>query len=157
MRHPDPISLSIEFSVVVSILMALYSTPSAQAADIAGKAQIADDATINIAGWTIQLEGILAPVFTKQCGPAANEWHCGKEAALVLADIFGRIWVECDLRDARTLQRLVGVCPVGRPKGRDLGAWMVKRGWTRAAGHCAAMEEATKTSGIGLCRCTRPR
>ena len=101
MRHPDPIRLSIEFRVVVSILMALYSTPSAQAADIADKARIVEGAPINIAGWTIQLEEILAPVFTKQCGPAANEWHCGKEADFVLADMFGRNWVECDLRDAR--------------------------------------------------------
>ena len=54
----------------------------------------------------------------------------------------------CDLRDAGTLQHLVGVCRVGGPKGRDLCTWMVKRGWARAAGRYAALENAAKASGI---------
>ena len=55
MRTPDLMRLSIEFRMVVSILMALYGATSAFAADISGKAQIVDGATISIAGQTIRL------------------------------------------------------------------------------------------------------
>jgi endonuclease YncB( thermonuclease family) len=157
MRTPKPMRPPIEFCAIVAVLLALYSAPPVYAADISGKAKIVDGDTIIIARQTIQLEGISTPAFTERCGPAEIESHCGQEAAFALADMVGRTWVECDLRDAGTLQRLVGVCRVGGPKGRDLGAWMVKRGWARSAGRYAALEKAAKASGIDLWRGPRPK
>lgn len=133
-------------------LSALFIASPAAAADISGKAEIIDGGTIVIAGQTIQLDGIIAPAFADLCGLAEDKWRCGQEAAFALADAIGRSWVECDIRDAGTLQRRVGVCRVGGPKGRDLSAWMVEQGWARATTGYASLEQAAKAAGKGLWR-----
>ena len=133
-------------------LSVLFIASPAAAADISGKAEIIDGGTIVIAGQTIQLQGIIVPAFADLCGSAEVKWHCGQEAAFALADAIERSWVECDIRDAGTLQTRVGVCRVGGPKGRDLGAWMVEQGWARAAAGFASLEKAAKAAGRGLWR-----
>ena len=136
----------------VGCLSALFIASSAAAADISGKAEVIDGGTIVIAGQTIQLDGIIAPGFAELCGSAEHKWHCGQEAAFALADAIGRSWVECDIRDAGTLRRRVGVCRVGGPKGRDLGAWMAAQGWARNTAGYTALEKAAKAAGKGLWR-----
>lgn len=131
----------------------LLCAPPTSGADLTGKAEIVDGETIVIAGQEIRLHGIDAPTLGEICDAEGVPWHCGQEAAFALAAAIGRTWVDRDIRDAGTLRRIVAVCRVGGPKGRDLGAWLVRGGWARAAiADYATQEKAAQDASLGLWR-----
>ena len=143
-------------AIMGSILALFFFAPFARAADITGKPDIVAGDTLVIAGTQIRLYGIDAPAYETTCSAGGKPWFCGQEAAFALADAVGRTWVECDLKDAGTLEVMVGVCRVGGPIGRDLGAWMVSEGWARADRNVAPgygpLEDAAKAKGLGIWR-----
>ncbi len=141
--------------VTVFIIALLYLTPT-YAGDIAGKARIIDGDTIEIAGQRIRLHGIDTPEFDQVCQANGKTWLCGQEATIALADAIGRTWVECDKRDTDKYGRMVAVCRVGGPKGRDLNAYMVTEGWALAyrkySTDYVAAEEDAKDAKRGMWR-----
>ena len=125
-------------------------------ADITGKPQIIDGDTIDIGGQRIRLHGMDAPEAEQTCEANGTRWRCGQESTWALANIIGRTWVTCVERDRDQYGRVVAVCKVGGPKGRDIGAWMVSDGWALAyrkySKDYVAMEDAARGAGNGLWR-----
>jgi endonuclease YncB( thermonuclease family) len=125
-------------------------------ADISGKPEIIDGDTIAIAGQRIRLHGIDTPETAQVCEIEGKAWRCGQEATFALADVISRTWVDCVERDKDRYGRIVAVCKVGGPKGRDLGAYMVSQGWALAyrkySTDYVANEDAARTAQKGLWR-----
>ncbi len=129
---------------------------TAQAAEITGKPDIIDGDTIEIAGQRIVLHGIDAPEPKQICKADGHAWQCGEHATFALANVIGRTWVECDIKGTDNRDRIVAVCRVGGPKGKDLSAHMVAEGMALAdrktSGEYVKQEEAAKAAGKGLWR-----
>lgn len=126
------------------------------AADITGKPQVLDGNTIEMAGQVIRLFGIDAPEQKQICKADGHSWRCGEHATFALADIIGRTWVDCDKKDLDPQGRLIAVCRVGGPKGKDLGAHMVAEGMALAdrktSNNYVADEDAARAAKKGLWR-----
>ncbi len=99
--------------------------PAVALADMTGQASVVDGDTIEIHGTRIRLHGIDAPESGQLCYIGGRRWQCGKDAALVLADLIDRQPVTCQERDRDRYGRIVAVCRVA---GEDLGAWLVTNG-----------------------------
>ena len=69
-------------------LLTLIASPAS--ADIAGTASVIDGDTIEIHGQRIRFHGIDAPESRQTCVAGGEEWRCGQEAALALAELIGR-------------------------------------------------------------------
>lgn len=127
-------------------------------ADISGKPRIIDGDTIDIGGLRIRLHGMDAPENAQTCVTNGKPWRCGQEATWALANIIGRTWVTCQARDKDRYGRIVAICKVGGPRGRDIGAWMVANGWALAyrkySEDYADNEDAAREAGVGLWRGT---
>ena len=123
---------------------------------LTGVPRIIDGDTIRIGNTRIRLHGIDAPEAKQTCTAGGKEWRCGQEATFALANIIGRTWVDCVERDRDRYGRIVAVCRVGGPKGKDLGAWMVSEGWALAYRKYSldyvAAEDAARKAGRGLWR-----
>jgi len=141
--------------ICLSALAALHLTPAASAADLIGQASIIDGDTIEIHGQRIRLFGIDAPEHDQLCEAGGNQYRCGQQAALALADQIGRQTVDCAPRDVDQYGRFVAVCSAG---GEDLNAWMVRNGWALAYRHYSAAyvpdEDAAHLAGLGIWRGT---
>ena len=139
-----------------ALILILVSTFLAHAADISGKPRVIDGDTISIAGQRIRLHGIDTPESEQLCDADGKQWRCGKEATFALADAIGRTWVDCLERDKDRYGRIVAICKVGGPNGRDLGGYMVSEGWALAyrkySTDYVKQEDAAKAAGKGLWR-----
>lgn len=139
-----------------SLLVGLCFAPPTFAADITGKARVIDGDTIEILGQRIRLHGIDTPESKQTCQANGKAWQCGQEATFALAEAIGRSWVECERKDTDRYGRMVAVCRVGGPKGRDLNAYMVAEGWALAyrkySKNYVKQEDAARTAGKGLWR-----
>jgi endonuclease YncB( thermonuclease family) len=136
--------------------LALFVWIAPAHADLNGKPQIIDGDTIDIGGQRIRLHGMDAPESAQTCEVNGKPWRCGQEATWALANIIGRTWVTCVERDRDRYDRVVAVCKVGGPKGRDIGAWMVSDGWALAyrkySKDYVGDEDAAREAGNGLWR-----
>ena len=134
----------------------MLASPPSAIAPISGKPRIIDGDTIEVAGQRIRLHGIDTPEAKQTCKADGKQWRCGQEATFALANIIGRTWVDCVERDRDRYGRIVAVCRVGGPKGKDLGAWMVSEGWALAYRKYSldyvAAEDAARKAGRGLWR-----
>ena len=137
--------------IVASLIMA----SPAFAADLIGQASIIDGDTIEIHGQRIRLFGIDAPEHDQLCEAGGNQYRCGQQAALALADQIGSRTVDCVPRDVDQYGRVVAVCSA---VGEDLNAWMVRNGWALAYRHYSTAyvpdEDAAHLAGDGIWRGT---
>ena len=137
-------------------LTALLVWAAPALAEITGQARIIDGDTIEFAGQRIRLHGIDTPEAKQICKADGKQWRCGQEATFALANIIGRTWVDCVERDRDRYGRIVAVCWIGGPKGRDIDAWMVEQGWALAyrkySKDYVAAEDTARKASRGLWR-----
>ena len=109
--------------IVLALLPGLAET-------LTGVASVVDGDTLEIHGERIRLHGIDAPESAQRCHrPDGAPWRCGQKAAFALADRIDRQTVRCQGKERDRYGRLVAVC---YHQGKDLNAWMVRRGWALA-------------------------
>jgi endonuclease YncB( thermonuclease family) len=96
---------------------------------IAGRAEIIDGDSFEIADKGVRLFGIDAPEGRQSCTRDGRSWACGNEAARKLRSLVGDRTVTCTQRDVDTYGRMVAVCRSG---AADLGAEMVRAGFATA-------------------------
>ena len=117
----------------VLILGALLATVTASGVaappSVVGVASVIDGDTLNIHGQRIRLHGIDAPESGQSCEKDGQQYRCGQQAALALADKVGRATVRCEQRAIDRYKRIVGICRLG---AEDINAWMVLQGWAIA-------------------------
>lgn len=128
--------------------------PSGSAhADVSGLARAIDGDTIEVGGSRIRLHGIDAPENGQLCCAGGNGWPCGRQASRTLAERIDGRRVDCEGRGRDRYGRIVATC---RADGRDLGAWLVSRGWALAYRRYSiayvADEEAARAARRGLWR-----
>jgi endonuclease YncB( thermonuclease family) len=141
-------------AALVAILLLAALSP-AIAADLVGLASITDGDTVEIHGRRVRLFGIDAPESRQLCEAAGQQYRCGQQAALALADEIGQRTVSCEQRDVDRYGRMVAVCSAG---GEDLGRWMVGQGWALAYRRYSKAyvpdEDAAREAGRGIWRGT---
>ena len=115
--------------LIFSLAMLFVISAHDAAAEIVGRASVIDGDTIEIRGQRIRLFGIDAPESSQLCTLNDNQYRCGQQAALALADKIGERTVRCTEKDTDRYQRVVAVCRVG---DQDLGGWLVEEGWAVA-------------------------
>ncbi len=74
-------------------------------------ASVIDGDTIEIHGQRIRFHGIDAPESRQTCVAGGEEWRCGQEAALALAELIGRSPVTCRERNVDRLPPELSVVP----------------------------------------------
>jgi len=112
-----------------ALLTVLWLIPAAGNADnaIVGVASVIDGDTIEIHGERIRLLDMDAPETRQVCQDAAGaDYRCGQKAALLFSDFIGQRTVTCDWSKRDRYGRILGRCTVA---GRDVGLWLVQRGW----------------------------
>lgn len=114
--------------VLILCLLLLSLPVSAQT--ITGVASVTDGDNLEIRGIHIRLHGIDAPESCQLCTrPSDQQWRCGQQAALALADRIDRRTVTCEAHDTDRYGRTIAVCFQDRV---DLNRWMVREGWAVA-------------------------
>ncbi len=115
---------------------------------------VADARTLQAAGMTIRLAGIVAPGLDETCG-RTRTWPCGRRARTALRKLIRARTIECAVTERISEAEIVSTCRVGRT---DLAQWLAKQGWARpAAAAPAAVNKAAeeaKRKGRGLWRGT---
>lgn len=115
---------------IVAALALLLSAAPVTANELVGVASVIDADTIEIRGVRIRLHGIDAPESRQLCRRnSGDEWRCGQQAALALADRIGRLTVNCAVRDVDHYGRAIAVCT---QDNQDLNRWLVNEGWAVA-------------------------
>ncbi|MDE4146977.1 thermonuclease family protein [Phaeobacter gallaeciensis] len=115
---------------IVAALALLLSAAPVTANELVGVASVIDADTIEIRGVRIRLHGIDAPESRQLCRRSSgDDWRCGQQAALALADRIGRRTVSCAVRDVDRYDRAIAVCTQGN---QDLNRWLVNEGWAVA-------------------------
>ena len=110
-------------------LIGLLAAVICLAGEIAGRASVIDEDSIDIRGQSIRLFGIDAPEAAQPCVmPDGSPWRCGQQAALALQDVIGQAAVRCDAV-GRSYDRVVATCRVGKI---DLSTWLARQGWAMA-------------------------
>lgn len=112
-----------------------------------GPARVIDAATIEVAGETLRLYGIVAPVPGERCPYRGTEIDCGHVAATALMDLTAATPVSCTVNDGAAR------CEAG---GYDLSEGMIYTGWALPLRHAparlrAVLREAAE-KGHGLWR-----
>lgn len=127
--------------------------PSAAAEALNGPVRVVDGDTIIVQGHRVRLWGIDAPELRQLCRTWYwRPYHCGRDAAVVLARLTrGRI-VECQPRGREEHRRTVATCATD---AGDIGAEMVRRGWALdffrySAGRYRTEQEAAYRERQGL-------
>ncbi len=106
------------------------SFSAAWAEPLIGRANVIDGDTLDIRGVRIRLHGIDAPEAAQLCTRASGErWRCGAAAANALADRIRQATVHCRGQGRDRYRRTIAVCTL---RGKDLGRWLVLRGWAVA-------------------------
>ena len=115
---------------IVAVLALLLSAVPVAANELVGVASVIDADTIEIHGVRIRLHGIDAPESRQLCRRiSGDDWRCGQQAALALADRIGRRTVSCAVRDVDRYKRAIAICTQGN---QDLNRWLVNEGWAVA-------------------------
>jgi endonuclease YncB( thermonuclease family) len=131
---------------------ALLAAQEGWAADLSGPAQAVDGGSIEIAGTTVRLHGVLAPSRGQTCTRGGQPYDCAQEAGWALADRLGRHWVRCLERAQDENRRIVATCYVGADI--DVNAHMVQSGWALArrdeAPDYIPLEDAARAAQRGL-------
>jgi len=133
-------------------LLGLCLTPSlANAQDLVGRASVIDGDTIEIHGHRIRLHGIDAPESRQLCEKNGEEYRCGQQASLALADMVGLSVIRCEPNGVDRYKRIIGVC---FKADQDLNRWMVRNGWAvayrRYSKDYVTDEESASSAGIGI-------
>lgn len=105
----------------------LLSAATSWASDLTGQASVIDGDTIEIHGQRIRILDIDAPESSQTCTkPDGEQWRCGQEAALALADWIARRPVTCTSDSRDIYGRALARCIVG---GEDMADWLAVNGW----------------------------
>jgi len=111
----------------VILILALPVSANAESPTVVGVASVIDGDTIEIHGERIRLLDMDAPETRQLCQDAAGaDYRCGQKAALLLSDFIDQRTVTCDWSRRDRYGRILGRCTVA---GRDVGLWLVQRGW----------------------------
>ena len=115
---------------LILLLVAFLSAAPVAANDLVGVASVIDADTLEIRGVRIRPHGIDAPESRQLCQRSSgDDWRCGQQAALALADRIGRRTVSCMVRDVDRYERAIAVCT---QDNQDLIRWLVSEGWAVA-------------------------
>ncbi len=119
---------------------------------VSGNARVIDGDTIEVEGTRIRLEGIDAPETGQRCARRMlGNWACGAAATEALSRLVEGKRVECTPRGVDKYNRMLGVCFVD---GRDVNAWMVRKGlawaFVRYSQAYVAEERAARAEHIGI-------
>lgn len=117
-------------SKAIVVFIALWLALPVGAQDIVGIASVIDGDTIQIHDQRIRLSGIDAPESRQLCEMEDGaKWMCGQKAAIALAKKLSSRTTTCVQKSKDRYGRVVGMCFV---EGRDVGEWMVRKGWALA-------------------------
>lgn len=122
-------ALTDDEQAAAELLSTLLKPPANDARALSGTASVIDGDTIEIHGTRIRLHAIDAPESRQTCLIGKEEWRCGQQASLALADRIDRRPVTCEEKDIDRYGRVVAACFAG---GESLNAWMVHEGWAVA-------------------------
>ena len=115
---------------LILLLGTFFSAAPVAANDLVGVASVIDADTLEIRGVRIRLHGIDAPESRQLCRRSSgDEWRCGQQAALALADRIGRPTASCAVHDVDRYDRAIAVYSQGN---QDLNRWLVSEGWAVA-------------------------
>ena len=149
-------TVKIATRMAAVVLIGAVAAVPVLAADLVGKANIADGGTLFLAGKKIEIAGIVAPETGQMCSrPDASSYACGQMATFALAGIVETQWVTCRPSGEGEGGALRATCFIGP---YDIGAEMLRRGWAvadpsdpaSAAGNYAEIEAAARAAGRGL-------
>jgi endonuclease YncB( thermonuclease family) len=128
----------------------LIAAASARADTITGIPTVIDGGTVRIGERLVRLHGIDAPDPRQTCRRDGRDWGCGRDAAYALADIVGRHWVSCEIRERRA-DFAVATCIAGPI---DIAREIVRKGFAladrRVGDAYIAAEDAARTARAGL-------
>lgn len=137
--------------LAITSAFAISIASVAHADGIMGQATVIDGDTIEIHGQRIRLHGIDAPESRQLCEKNGQEYRCGQQASLALADMVGQAVVRCQPNGVDRYKRIIGVCFKG---DQDLNRWMVRNGWAvayrRYSKDYVTDEESASSAGIGI-------
>lgn len=111
------------------LLVPLLIAAPLQAQTYSGPAEVIDDDSLSVSGFSVRLFGIDAPEGKQTCSRGGTSFRCGEEAATQLRNMIGGNPVECRGRGIDTYGRTVATCTVA---GVELNRAMVEAGWATA-------------------------
>lgn len=97
----------------------------------------------------VRLAGIAAPGAEETCRDAAGQdWPCGARAAVALRAFVRGRGLQCTVPEGAREGDFVSACRLGAD---DVGRWLVRQGWAKAAGgDLGADETEARRAGLGL-------
>ena len=136
--------------LLVAVLFCLAAIPPARA-DVAGKPDVVDGATLRIAGQTVHLFAIKAPAPGRRCRVAGEVVDCAFQATNALSFLTAFHWVRCR-PVGRVADGIVARCTMA--DRYDIAEKMVRAGWALAdrklAPQYGAAEDAARAEHAGL-------
>ncbi|MDO5506546.1 MAG: thermonuclease family protein [Pseudoxanthomonas suwonensis] len=106
-----------------------------------GVPRILDADTWELDGHRLRIDGLDAPEFAQQCGPADAPWPCGREAITALRTHLRQRPVHCDVHGRDRYRRVLATCHAGE---ESLSRWLVRNGWAVAYGRSGDGEDYTR-------------
>lgn len=112
-----------------------------------GLVRVVDGDSLQIGNEKIRIVGIDAPELDQFCSNSGDEWPCGQVAKTVLSDWLDGRAVVCSSKGKDKYRRTLSVCKVD---GKDIGKWMVTRGWAVSYGDYVFDEAIARRNRLGL-------
>lgn len=136
-------------AVGLAILLANSSPLFAQS--ITGPAEAIDGDTLSFTGIRVRLSGIDAVELKQSCLRSGQEWNCGEDARVVLAQLIDGKQLSCTGHETDIYGRIVAHCRAG---SLDLGEEMVSAGLATAyveySSEYADQEVRAKQARLGI-------
>jgi endonuclease YncB( thermonuclease family) len=103
----------------------------------------------------VRLAGIAAPAPDETCRDGAGrDWPCGARAAVALRAFVRGRGLQCTVPEGAREGDFVSACRLG---SEDVGRWLVRQGWAKAAGgDLGADETEARRAGLGLWAAAAP-